>query len=496
MKMKLIIIFIFFLLISLFVINIERKSPPNFILIYIDDLGYGDLGLYQDDRLNTPAINKLTEEGQTWTNFYASASVCSPSRGALLTGNLPVRSGMYGDRLAVLWPGSLTGMPAEQVTIAEQLKKYNYETAMFGKWHLGDAKDYLPTRHGFDEWYGIPYSNDMDWTIGDITSTNINSDLSTSAEKWQTVGGIYQERLRNPNLLDWNVPIIRSRKNSDGTFEDKIEERPADQRFYTKRFTEESLSFIEKSIFKRKPFFIFLSHSMVHVPLFRSPEFENRSDVGLYGDVLEEIDWSVGQILNILEEKGIDDNTYIVFTSDNGPWLTYAPEHAGNAGPLRGGKGQTYEGGMRVMTFFTGPKIIPGIVDELGTDTDIFNTFLNLAGFNSSTSAHDSFDLSDVLISHSSSPRDFVPYFRNSVLRAFRYKNNKLHYVTDEFFLGPRTEHNPPILVNLENDIDEKFDIANDDVEVYEEIQQKVREFRESLTIAPSIFDKQKNKKQ
>ena len=214
---------------------------------------------------------------------------------------------MYGDRLAVLWPGSLTGMPAEQVTIAEQLKKYNYETAMFGKWHLGDAKDYLPTRHGFDEWYGIPYSNDMDWTIGDITSTNINSDLSTSAEKWQTVGGIYQERLRNPNLLDWNVPIIRSRKNSDGTFEDKIEERPADQRFYTKRFTQESLSFIEKSIFKRKPFFIFLSHSMVHVPLFRSPEFENRSDVGLYGDVLEEIDWSVGQILNILEEKGIDD---------------------------------------------------------------------------------------------------------------------------------------------------------------------------------------------
>ena len=492
MKIKITIPILLLVLLGFFLSKINEVSPPNFILIYIDDLGYGDLGPYQDSRLKTPAIDKLMQEGQTWTNFYTSASVCSPSRGALLTGNLPVRSGMYGNRLAVLWPGSSTGMPAKQITLAEQFKIHNYETAMFGKWHLGDSKEFLPTRHGFDEWYGIPYSNDMDWTIGDITSTNINSDLSTSAEKWQKVGGVYQDRLRNPNLSDWNVPIIRSRVKSDGNYEDSIVERPADQRFYTKRFTNESLNFIDKSVKKEKPFFIFLSHSMVHVPLFRSPEFKSHSNLGLYGDVLEEIDWSVGQVLRKLRDKGVEDNTYIVFTSDNGPWLTYAPDHAGNAGPLRGGKGQTYEGGMRVMTFFRGPKIQSGVVDELGTDTDIFNTFLNLAGFDSIHSAQDSYDLSDTLISNSPSPRDFVPFFRNSTLRAFRYKNNKLHFVTDEIFLGPRTEHNPPLLINLENDISEQFNVANEDVAIYKEIKEKVEEFRINLTIAPSIFDKQK----
>ena len=475
-------------------LSYAQAKNPNFIIIYIDDLGYGDLGLYQDSKINAPSIDKLVNTGQSWTNFYVSASVCSPSRGALLTGNLPVRTGLYGNRLAVLWPGSQTGMPAEQQTLAETFKEHNYATAMFGKWHLGDAPEFLPTRHGFDEWLGIPYSNDMDWTIGEITSTNVNSDLSISHEKWKKAGPIYVKQLLNPTLDDWNVPLMHSVSNADESYTDSIIQRPADQTLYTQRFTNESLRFIDQSVKADKPFFVFLSHSMVHVPLFRSPAFVGKSALGLYGDVLEEIDWSVGEILKALKEKQIEDNTYIVFTSDNGPWLTYAPEHAGSAGPLRGGKGQTYEGGMRVMTLFKGPQIKSGVVKALGMDTDIFNTFLNLANIPSKQSAVDSYDLSETLIGNSASPRDFVPFYRNSTLRAFRLGNQKLHFVTNDKFGGPTTDHEPPILIDLVNDIAENNDLSATSPQAVKAIQQRVAEFQASITIAPSIFDRQKEK--
>lgn len=471
---------------------VTAKKQPNFIIIYVDDLGYGDLGLYQHKELNTPAIDDLVNTGQSWTNFYVSASVCSPSRGALLTGNLPVRTGLYGDRLAVLWPSSQTGMPAELQTLAETFKLHNYATAMFGKWHLGDADEFLPTRHGFDEWLGIPYSNDMDWTIGDITSTNVNDDLSISHEKWQKAGPVYEKQLRNPTLSDWNVPLMHSVVHNDKSYTDKIIQRPADQRLYTQRFTNESQRFIRQSVKADKSFFVFLSHSMVHVPLFRSDDFAGKSALGLYGDVLEEIDWSVGQIFKEIKEQGIEDNTYVVFTSDNGPWLTYAPDHAGSAGPLRGGKGQTYEGGMRVMTLFKGPNIEPGIVAELGMDTDIFNTFMNLADIPSMPSAVDSYDLSDTLINKSASPRDFVPYYRNSTLRAFRLGKQKIHFVTNDKFGGPTTEHEPPILIDLVNDNSESTDLSAVRSKEVARIKQRVAEFKAATPIAPSIFDLQK----
>ena len=472
----------------------NEQKAPNFIIIYVDDLGYGDLGIHQNKRLNTPSIDDLVNTGQSWTNFYTSASVCSPSRGALLTGNLPVRSGLYGNRLAVLWPGSQTGMPAEQQTLAETFKQHNYNTGMFGKWHLGDAPEFLPTRHGFDEWLGIPYSNDMDWTIGDITSTNVNSDLSISHEKWAKAGPIYQKQLRNPTLSDWNVPLMHSVAHADQSYSDNIIERPADQTRYTQRFTHESLRFIQQSVKADKPFFIFLSHSMVHVPLFRSPAFVGKSALGLYGDVLEEIDWSVGAIVKTLKDQQIEDNTYVVFTSDNGPWLTYAPDHAGSAGPLRGGKGQTYEGGMRVMTLFKGPNIEPGIVSALGMDTDIFNTFMNLASLPSKPSATDSYDLSATLVAKADSPRDFIPFYRNSTLRAFRLGNQKLHFITNNEFGGPTTRHEPPLLINLDDDIDESNNLASSRPQDVERIKQRVAEFKSATPIAPSIFDLQKGK--
>ncbi|MAV75046.1 MAG: arylsulfatase [Cellvibrionales bacterium] len=473
-----------------------QPKSPNFIIIYVDDLGYGDLGLYQDQRLITPAIDELVATSQSWTDFYVSASVCSPSRGALLTGNLPVRSGLYGDRIAVLWPDSQTGMPASQITLPEQLKQYNYATAMFGKWHLGDAPEFLPTRHGFDEWLGIPYSNDMDWAVGDITSATVNSNLSTSADKWKIVSPVYQHQLRHPKVSDWNVPLIKSLVNVDQSYTDMVVQRPVDQTIFTQRFTEQSVDFIQRATQQQQPFFLFLSHSMVHVPLFRSPAFAGKSALGLYGDVLEEIDWSVGQIMQTLKTQGIKDNTYVLFTSDNGPWLTYAPEHAGTAKPLRGGKGQTFEGGMRVMTFFSGPDIEPGRVSELGMDTDIYNTFMGLAGLKSQTTAVDSYDLSATLTSQTPSPRKFVPFFRNSTLRAFRYQDHKLHFITNQVFLGPTTTHQPPLLIDLKNDIGETTDIASQHPEILAEIQRQVTRFRLTTPIAPSIFDLQKGPQQ
>ncbi|MEZ7984272.1 MAG: sulfatase-like hydrolase/transferase [Pseudomonadales bacterium] len=306
---------------------------------------------------------------------------------------------------------------------------------------------------------------------------------------------IYVKQLLNPTLDDWNVPLMHSVSNADQSYTDSIIQRPADQTLYTQRFTNESLRFIEQSVKADKPFFVFLSHSMVHVPLFRSPAFAGKSALGLYGDVLEEIDWSVGEILKALKEKQIEDNTYIVFTSDNGPWLTYAPEHAGSAGPLRGGKGQTYEGGMRVMTLFKGPHIKTGIVTALGMDTDIFNTFLNLANIPSKPSAVDSYDLSETLIGNSASPRNFVPFYRNSTLRAFRLGNQKLHFVTNDKFGGPTTDHEPPILIDLVNDIAENNDLSATSPQAVKAIQQRVAEFQASISIAPSIFDQQKEKK-
>jgi arylsulfatase A-like enzyme len=470
----------------------KHKAKPNFILVYTDDMGYSDAGPFGNPLIETPAIDRLASSGQTWTNFYAAAPVCTPSRGALLTGKLPVRTGLYGDNINVFFPGSKKGMPENETTLAEVFQDNQYATGMFGKWHLGDAKGFYPTRHGFNEWLGIPYSNDMDWEVEGITSSNIFFPAQDIMAKYGTVSPVLQRQIFQPEINDWQVPLIHSRKLADGRFVDHEIQRPADQTLITRRYTTESIRFMREAVTAQKPFFIYLAHSMPHVPLFRSAEFAGKSKAGIYGDVIEEIDWSLQKIIAATQALAIDDNTYIVFTSDNGPWLIYGT-HAGTATPLRDGKGTTFDGGMRVMTVFSGPDIHQGIIDDLGSQTDLFATFTALAGFDSQTTAADSVDLSHTLRNGQPSPRTSIPFYSGSELRAFRYQDHKVHFVTQGAYgMKPAREvHQPAMLIDLKADVGEANNIAKNNPQRVLEVVQQAETFKQSITVAPSILDRQ-----
>lgn len=318
----------------------SADTPPNFIVIFADDLGYGDLGVYGHPTIKTPHLDQMAFEGQKWTNFYVGASVCTPSRAALLTGRLPIRSGMASSKHRVLFPNSVNGLPTSEITLAEQMKKAGYTTACIGKWHLGHKKEYLPTNHGFDYYFGIPpYSNDMDRLQGD---------------EYKDYWSRNNEEIKTEHF---NVPLLRNTE---------IIERPADQNSITTRYSNEAVQYIKEH--KNKPFFIYLAHNLPHVPpLFASKEFLGKSERGLYGDVLEEIDNGIGNILKTLKEEGLAENTIVVFTSDNGPWLPFKLNGGGSAGQLRAGKGTTWEGGMRVPAIFWGGpgQIDPGSISDM-----------------------------------------------------------------------------------------------------------------------------------
>ena len=303
---------------------------PNIVILFADDLGYGDLGSYGHPYIRTPNLDRLAAQGQRWTDFYAPASVCSPSRGALLTGKLPNRTGMYGRQLAVLFPNDQAGMPDSEHTLAEALKQADYATGIIGKWHLGDAPDKLPTRHGFDYWYGVPYSNDMDWTDEpDFDAVRRMQAAGKTAE----LGAMMQRRLRkwlNPQQAYWAPPVLRSERIGS-RFVDTVVQRPALQAELTQNYTAEALAFIERN--KERPFLLYLPYSMPHTPIFRSDAFVGRSLGGRYGDVIEELDWSVGAIVEQLHKLKLAKQTLVVFTSDNGPWLLMQT-HGGSPGPF------------------------------------------------------------------------------------------------------------------------------------------------------------------
>jgi arylsulfatase A-like enzyme len=431
------------------------KRPPNFVIIFADDLGYGDLSTYGNPTIHTPNLDRMAHEGQKWTNFYVAASVCTPSRAALLTGRLTVRSGMSSNTTRVLFPNSKNGLPASEVTLAEQLKKAGYSTACIGKWHLGHKEQYLPTNNGFDYYYGIPYSNDMD----------------------KVEGLPYWEYWQQPNdaikTEHFNVPLFRNTE---------IIERPANQHTITKRYTEEAISFIKDN--KNEPFFVYLAHNLPHIPLFVSKEFEGKSKRGLYGDVVEEIDHGVGKILKALKEEGLDDNTIVVFTSDNGPWLPFK-NNGGSAGLLKAGKGTTWEGGMREPAIFWGPELIkPGLVGELGSTMDLFTTFSSLAGVEiPNDRIIDGKDISQTLMNREASPRKSVLFYRGTELYAARLGDFKAHYITQGAYgeFGERQEHNPPLLYNLSHDASEKFDIAKQYPDVVEQINTLVDSHKSNL---------------
>jgi arylsulfatase A-like enzyme len=314
---------------------LAAERPPNFVVIYCDDLGYGDLGCYGSTRNPTPRLDQMAREGVRLTDFYTAAAVCSASRAALLTGCYPQRVGILG----ALGPNSPKGIHAAERLLPELLRERGYSTAMYGKWHLGDAPQFLPTRHGFQDYLGLPYSNDM----------------------WP----------RHPtNKTFPELPLI------EGARVAKID---PDQSQLTTWYTERACRFIEQH--RDQPFFLYVPHSMPHVPLFVSERHRGKSGQGLYADVVQELDWSVGEILDTLRRTGLDEQTLVFFSSDNGPWLSYG-EHAGSAGPLREGKGTTWEGGQRVPAIVRWPGKIPAsqTCRELCTTMDLLPTLVKLAG--------------------------------------------------------------------------------------------------------------------
>jgi len=445
------------------------SGPPNIVLLFADDMGYGDLGSYGHPYNRTPNIDQLAAEGQRWTDFYVAASVCTPSRGALLTGRIPVRTGIYGDQIPVYFPNDPGGLPAREVTMAEALQDVGYRTGIFGKWHLGDAKAAWPTRHGFDEWLGLPYSNDMDWVGGRTVEEAMI-------------------KYADPKLEYWAVPLLRSSVTADG-YSDETLEQPAQQTTLTKRYTEAVIDFMRRS--GDQPFFAYLPYTMPHTPLFRSAGFVHRSLGGRYGDVIEEIDWSVGEIKQALFDLGIADNTLVIFTSDNGPWLAMKTE-GGRAGLLRHGKGTTFEGGMRVPAVFWWPgRVQQGVVSEIGSTLDLFATVAALAGADAS-SAVDGVDLAPVLFAGEASPRNEISYYRGSELYAYRVGPWKAHFVTEGRYAQPpeRQEHDVPLLYNLMIDPSERFDVAADNADALAMVMAAVQRHKAGVVIAPPELDK------
>jgi arylsulfatase A len=430
------------------------RRPPNFIFILTDDQGYGDLGSYGHPTIRTPNIDRMAAEGQRWTSFYA-APVCTPSRAQLLTGRLAERTGLAG---GVLVPDSMGGLQPDDLTVAEVLKTRGYATAAVGKWHLGVLPEYLPMKQGFDSYYGIPYSNDMDQT-----GEGLSAD-----ERFR--------RFMDAKVEYFNVPLMR-----DGT----IIERPAQQTTITKRYTDEGIAFIKAH--RNQPFFLYLAHNLPHMPLFRSKAFENRSQRGLYGDVVEEIDWNVGRILATLRELKLAENTLVLYMSDNGPWAPYL-EQGGSAALLRGAKGSTWEGGMRVPAIFWWPgTVASSVTTGIGSELDILQTFASLAGAQApSDRAFDGYDLSQTLRGRAPSPRHTLFYYAssgNGILSAVRRDSFKAFFVVPPADVAGTASAAPPSpqLYNLDQDPSEKFDVAEKHPELMTELRKVADEHQKTV---------------
>ncbi|HST22935.1 MAG TPA: sulfatase-like hydrolase/transferase [Blastocatellia bacterium] len=432
MKRKLAQLFIVIIInLSYFPASVTAQpQPPNIIIYFVDDLGYGDLSCYGSKAINTPNLDKMASEGIRLTSFITASSVCSPSRAGLLTGRYPTRVGIT----RVLFPTDNTGLPESETTIAEALKPNGYATACIGKWHLGHLPQFLPTNHGFDSYFGIPYSNDM-----------------------------------RPTPLMKNQETI---------------EEPVNQDTLTERYTDEAVKFITAS--RNKPFFLYVAHAMPHIPLHVSPRFRGKSKAGLYGDAVEAIDWSVGQILNTLKQLNLDKNTLVIFASDNGPW------YQGSAGRLRGRKATTYEGGVRVPFIARWQNHIPrGVVsDEPVSALDLFPTIVTATGAHLARPLElDGQDALSFLTGKATKrAARLVLYFDGLNLQAARYGQWKIHVA--RYNIPPYNAAtsqrknlplNPPELYDLEIDPDESYDLAIDHPEVIKDLKQRIAQLMKTF---------------
>lgn len=437
-------------------------KSPNVVVIFIDDMGYADIGPFGAQGYETPNLNRMAEEGRIFTDFYVTQAVCSASRAGLLTGCYNVRVGIMG----ALGPKSDIGLHEDEVTIAEICKQKGYATACYGKWHLGHHEKFLPLQHGFDDYFGLPYSNDM----------------------WPYHPGVLHLTMEE-RLKKWpHLPLIDGNKVINDEVDDEAQEQ------LTTAYTEAAVKFIEDN--KAAPFFLYVPHSMVHVPLYVSEKFKGKSQAGLFGDVMMEVDWSVGQILDTLRKNKLEDNTLVIFTADNGPWLSYG-DHAGSAGPLREGKGTMFDGGCRESCVMWWPGRIPaGTSCRVPAMTiDILPTVAGLIGAKLPDHKIDGRNIWPLMAGEvgAKSPHEAYFMYYGKQLQAVRSGKWKLHFPH-----GYRTMDGKPggtdgiptnysqakiglELFDLEADIGETTDVASKHPDVVERLSALADEMRKDL---------------
>ena len=433
----------------------KAADKPNFIIIFTDDQGYGDLGCFGSTKIKTPHIDRLAKEGRRFTNFMVASPVCTPSRAALLTGCYPKRIGMHQH---VLFPSSTKGLNPTEHTIADHLKGQGYATACFGKWHLGHHPETLPQSNGFDTYFGIPYSNDM----------NHPDNKGKPKGGWAGMDALWKDP--ESTLTKWKTPLMEN---------EKIVELPVDQRTVTRRYTDKSIEFIKTNAKADKPFFVYLPHSMPHIPLYVPGDVRDADPLNAYTNVIEHIDAEVGHIADLLRELKLSDNTYLIFTTDNGPWLPFK-HHGGSAGPLRDGKGSTFEGGQRVPCVMWAPGRIPAgtTCDQLCGTIDLLPTIASLTKTPlPSGKKIDGLDISKLLTTDDKTPRnEFVYYTSRGDIEGLRQGKHKL------LVKGPRNKKRNSkakaevMLFDLDADLGEKNNLAQSKPEIVAKLKARMLE--------------------